>query len=711
MSRSAYFRLSERLQHGIASTLRWSELRPVQELTIEAVLAGKNAVVLAPTAGGKTEAAFFPILDLLHIAPEKSVGCIYVSPLRALLNNQEARLQELTRLVGISVFKWHGDVGSGPRKLFLSNPASVLMTTPESLEVMLMTGQAEKNHLFDQTRFVVIDEIHAFAADDRGAHLMALLERIQRTSNKDIQRIGLSATVGNPEELSAWMQGTSERERTVIDPPREKAARRVAVRYAAGEPEETAAAAVPIAHGKKSIFFTQGRAATEEVRQAFKSRDVDVFVHHSSVARDLREEAEDRFMRTETAATIVSTSTLELGIDVGDLDLVLQLDAPFTVSSFLQRMGRTGRRSGTTPHIEFFTSSPMNLLQSVALVNLASRKFIESVEPSSANLPVFLHQILAHIVGKVSVRRDVLWQSLQGPAPFRNIPRQDFDGIVDHLLAGGILEQVEHFLVLGEKGERIFGGMNFFDLYGVFETASEVVVKTRSGTKVGTLESMFVRRQKDESFTFLLAGRNWIAVEVDLQKNLVVAEPFGGTEAPKWHGAGGFLGREITEEMRNVLLSDQKFPFVDDLGREQIQRMRRESRTLLAKDRCPITFIGKSTRLYTYAGGRINATIAALVEDNSTCKVRDFGDLDITIEVAGTQSESYVREALLKIRDADKRLGREDLSRLVSEKNRARMSKFQPYLPPDLEGSYLAERLFDLRGAAELARNSEFATV
>lgn len=645
MSASAYFRLSPRLQHGIASTLRWSELRPVQELTVEAVLAGKNAVVLAPTAGGKTEAAFFPILNLLHLTPDKGVGCIYVSPLRALLNNQEDRLQELARLVGLSAFKWHGDVGGGPRKRFISNPASVLMTTPESLEVLLMTGQAEKNHLFEQTRFVVIDEIHAFAADDRGAHLMALLERIQRISNKDIQRIGLSATVGNPKDLSTWMQGTSRRERIIIDPPKEKVARRIAVRYVVGEPEETAAAAaVPIAHGKKSIFFTQGRAATEEVRQAFKSRDVDVFVHHSSVSRDLREEAEDRFMRTETAATIVSTSTLELGIDVGDLDLVLQLDAPFTVSSFLQRMGRTGRRSGSTPHIEFVTSKPANLLQSVALVNLASRKFIERVDPSPKNLPVFLHQILAHVVEKASVRRDKLWEFLQGPAPFRDIPRQEFDDVVGHLLTEGILEQVEHVLVLGERGERIFGGMNFFNLYGVFETASEVVVKTRSGTKIGTLESMFVRRQKDESFTFLLAGRVWIATEVDLQKNLVVAKPFAGAEAPKWHGAGGFLGREIAEEMRNILLSDQEFPFVDDLGREQIQQMRNECGPLLAEDRCPITYAGRSFRLHTYAGGRINATIVALLEDDGIKGVRDFGDLDITLRIANPSS---VRKALL----------------------------------------------------------------
>ena len=261
MSESAYFRLSERLQRGIVSALRWTEFRAVQELTIEAVLAGKNAIVLAPTAGGKTEAAFFPILDLLYLEPTEGVGCIYVSPLRALLNNQEGRVQQLARLVGLDAFKWHGDVGAGARNRFLDNPTSVLMTTPESLEVLLMGGRGEEYKLFDNLRFVVIDEIHAFAADDRGAHLMSLLERIQKTSETDVQRIGLSATVGNPEDLAAWMQGTSARKRTIVNPPRNQVRRRVAIRYS-GEGKDTTASAVPLAHGRKSIFFTQGRAAT-----------------------------------------------------------------------------------------------------------------------------------------------------------------------------------------------------------------------------------------------------------------------------------------------------------------------------------------------------------------------------------------------------------------------------------------------------------------
>lgn len=713
MYESSYFRLSERLQRGIVSALRWTEFRPVQELAIEAVLARKNAVVLAPTAGGKTEAAFFPVLDLLHLEPAEGVGCVYVSPLRALLNNQEGRVQQLARLVGLEAFKWHGDVGAGPRNRFLKTPTSVLMTTPESLEVLLMGGRGEKHRLFDRLRFVVIDEIHAFAADDRGAHLMALLERIRRVSEADVQRIGLSATVGNPEDLARWMQGTSEREWTVVDPPRSPARRRIAIHYAGGEPEETVASAVPLAHGRKSIFFTQGRAATERVRQAFGSRGVEVFVHHSSVSRDLREEAEGRFVGTEGAATIVSTSTLELGIDVGDLDLVLQLDAPSTVSSFLQRMGRTGRRDGTDQRMEFFTSNGDSLLQSVALVNLARRGFVEKITPSHANLPVFLHQILAQVVQRTSVGRSALWEALRGPSPFRRIDRATFDKMVEHLLQTGLLETVDRGLVFGSEGERAFGKMNFFDLYSVFETPAEVVVKTRDGRVVGTLETSFVRRMERERFTFLLAGSTWLAVDVDLNRGLVVAVPFAGGEAPRWHGAGGFLGYEVAEEMRSILIGNAEFPFVDEAGRKEIRRMSEELCPILRRDRCPITREGNKLRLHTYAGGRVNTTIAALLEMAKVAEVASLGDLEVDLKpsIGGAPGASLVRAELRGLRDANSRLTDAEKATLVSEKNRGRLSKFQPYLPPDLEGSYLAEMLFDLKGTAQFASESSFPIV
>ena len=710
MGNSAYFRLSKRLQHGISSALRWTALHPVQELTIEAVGAGKNALVLAPTAGGKTEAAFFPVLDALHSDPVRGVGCVYVSPLRALLNNQEHRVQRLAGLVGLEAFKWHGDVGAGPRNRFLKNPTGVLMTTPESLEVFLTSGRDLEHDLFGDLRFVVVDEIHAFAAGDRGAHLMAVLERLQGRSRSRMQRIGLSATVGNAEYLAEWLRGASERPCAVVDPPREPSPRRLVVRYVEGDIEKTAAAAVPIAEGRKSIFFTQGRAATERVRQAFELQGVPVFVHHSSVSKEFREEAEERFVGKEGPATLVSTATLELGIDVGDLDVILQLDAPTTVSSFLQRMGRSGRRPGTVPHIEFFTSNGESLLQAVALVNLARGGFVEGVEPSAENTPVLVHQILAHVLENSALRRDALWRALDGPPPFAAIGRETFDSVVDHLIGTDILRLLDGLLVFGEEGERAFGRNNFFDLYSVFETPWEVVVKTVDGRVVGRLETDFVRRMEGTTFTFLLAGRTWRAVDVDLDRALVVAAPFAGGEAPRWHGAGGFLGRDVAEEMRNVLLSDERYPFVDDAGREAIQGMREERKEILLNDRCPITREGSTLRLHAYAGGRINATIAAVLEARGVARAASIGDLELDLRAppGGTLAEPRVIAGLRELRDTDAHLAGTEIAALVGKKSRGRLAKFQPYLPPDLEAAYLAKELFDFAATAGFAKDSAF---
>ena len=710
MTASAYFRLSERLQRGIASVLKWSSLRPVQEATIDAVRGGNNALVLAPTAGGKTEAAFFPILDALHAQPTEGVGCVYVSPLRALLNNQEGRIDRLAGLVGLDAFKWHGDVPGGPRKRFLEQPADVLLTTPESLEVILMTGRASEHRLFEHLRFVVIDEIHALAADDRGAHLLAVVERLARLTNRDVQRVGLSATVGNPEGLARWMQGTSDRPWTVVDPPRERIPRRVAARHVGKGVEETAAEAVPLARGRKSIFFTQGRADTERIRQSFARLGVPAFVHHSSVSRELREEAEARFMGTEGPATLISTSTLELGIDVGDLDLVLQLDSPFTVSSFLQRMGRTGRRPGTHQHLEFFTSKEEPLLRAAALVNLARAGFVEVVEPSRANTPVFLHQILAQVVERSGVGRAALWRVLRGPSPFADIDRGAFDRIVEHLVQTDVLSEVDRVLTLGEAGERAFGGRNFFDLYSVFEASSEVTVKTPDGRVVGTLEMGYVWQMQGKEFAFLLAGTEWRATEVDLDRALVIAVPIAGGKAPQWGGGGGILGREVAEEMRRLLLVDEALPFVDEAGRSHLEGMRTQWRPLLGADRCPLVRNGDTLRIYTFAGGRINATLAALLESEGVASVGSFGGFGVDLKgpTGGRPDVETVRAALRRGRQADTRFSAAEKAGLVSEKVRGKLAKFQPYLPPDLEGAYLADRLFDLPGVARLAQDSEF---
>lgn len=407
---SAFSRFPARLQEAIVSRLGWTSLRPVQELAGVAILDGKNAVVLAPTAGGKTEASMFPALASLIEREPDGVGVIYVAPIKALLNNQNERLGTYAEMVGLRRFVWHGDVTDLEKRKFKKEPAEILMTTPESLEVMLDSPRFPVARVFADLRMVVIDEVHAMAGTDRGAHLMSVIERLAPMSKNDVQRIGLSATVGNPVEILAWLRGTSKREGVIIDPPKPKASRdlHVGLYTSVGDLSQQASGR---AAGKKSLFFCQSRALTETVADRMRGTGIDVFVHHSSVALDERRAAEERFHQG-TNACIVCTSTLELGIDVGDLDHVFQANAPSTVSSFLQRMGRTGRRSGTTANTTFLCEAPEATLQAIALIELARSGWVESVRVSGRCWPVLVHQVLAMTLQLGAVSAERCWEQL-----------------------------------------------------------------------------------------------------------------------------------------------------------------------------------------------------------------------------------------------------------------------------------------------------------
>ncbi len=274
------------------------------------------------------------------------VSVIYLSPIRALLNNQEERLRAYASLVGRRVFVWHGDTAQGARRRFLADPADVLLTTPESLEAMLMSSRVPARRLFAALKAVVDDEVHAFAADDRGAHLAALLQRVSRYCGRDVQRLGLSATVGNPEEILRWLAGTSERGGTVVDPARGERREAELVLDYVGHLENAARLVAQLHSGKKRLVFVDSRRRVERLTQLLRESGVETYLTHGSLAASERRLAERAFHEGRDCV-IVATSALELGIDVGDLDHVLQIDAPATVASFLQRLGRTGRRAGT----------------------------------------------------------------------------------------------------------------------------------------------------------------------------------------------------------------------------------------------------------------------------------------------------------------------------------------------------------------------------
>ena len=281
---SAFARFDPLLQEKIVSNLGWTSLRPVQELAAEAILDGKNCIVLAPTAGGKTEAAIFPVLSGCLTNQEIGLRALYVCPTRALLNNQEERLTRYADMLGLGAFKWHGDVTPSQKKQFLREECELVLTTPESLEVMLVSGNVPTARLFRNLKYVIVDEIHALAACDRGNHLLCVLERLRAYCKNDFQRIGLSATVGNPEHIMDWLQGSSVNPRALIDTPKTPAKKNIAVQLAT-EPGEIEEQVLAASKGLKSLLFCESRRLAEGIAGALKKTGEPVSVHHSSLSR------------------------------------------------------------------------------------------------------------------------------------------------------------------------------------------------------------------------------------------------------------------------------------------------------------------------------------------------------------------------------------------------------------------------------------------
>ena len=693
---SVFSRLPERLQHAIANELGFSSLRDVQELAGEAILDGKNAVVLAPTAGGKTEAAMFPVIGALLQAPPTGVGALYIAPIKALLNNQEIRLGQYTEMVGLRRFVWHGDTQPSDKAGFLRHPAELLMTTPESLEVMLMSPRVPADVLFADLRYAVIDEVHAFAGTDRGAHLMSVLERLATLSKHDVQRIGLSATVGNPEQIARWLGGSSSREHVVVDPPAPKAQRIIAI-CLREDAADFAREAVRQGRGKKSLFFCQSRSLTETVAEQMRGDDIEVFVHHGSVSREDRQAAEARFA-SGTNACIVATSTLELGIDVGGLDLVFQANAPSTVSSFLQRMGRTGRRPGALANMTFLCENAVSVVQSTALVRLASRGWVERVRDETRCWPVLVHQVLAMTQQHGGVSAERCWQQLERAPDFRGIRKEEYLELIEHMKREGYLFEAGGLLSMGEASERAFGKRNFLELYAVFSSPVLYRVMNESKRELGSLEQGFVDRLVEDMSAFLLGGHAWLVVSVDHRERTIRVKPAPRGKKPSWGGfVPQFLGREVCQEMRAVLASGEEYPFLDARAKAALGEWRDELGPLLGRSGDAMQLDGGTLTWWTFAGGRINQTLKYAIEWQGRWKVVP-DNLGLRIEGDGVSFAEAERVAGILKGDGFWEAA-ETKRRMLSAVPEYRLSKFQRVLPASWQVEMVGGYLLDFEGA------------
>lgn len=692
---SGFSSLRPALQYQIVNTLGWSGLRPVQELTIDAVLAGRNCVVLAPTAGGKTEASFFPVLSLMDEHDWRPVSTLYLSPIRALLNNQEDRVNRLAGLLGRRAFKWHGDVTPSRRKELLRNPTDILLTTPESLEAMMMSPRIPARQLFAGLRAVIIDEVHAFADDDRGAHLSAVLERLSRFCGHDVQRIGLSATVGNPQEILDWIAGSSAREGVVIDPPKPKVEPIIKLDHV-GSAANAAVVIKRLHPGRKRLVFVDSRRGVEELGRFLLESGVITYVTHGSLSVTARRDAEQAF-ETGSDCVIAATSALELGIDVGDLDHVLQLDSPSSVASFLQRMGRTGRRPGTTPNCTFLGLKDVRTLQAAAIIRLHRRGWVEPVRPRRRAYHIFAHQLMALAIQYRGVPRDVPWAWLRGASAFAEIEASEREAIVTHMLEQEILSDQEGRLWLGPRGERLYGKRNFGELYAVFSTPRLITVRS-DGRDIGTVDAQFLMGfdEADQTHAFTLAGRAWRILSIDWPRAVCAVAPAEHARNTRWSGSPQYLDHELCREMHAILVADEDDPTWSKRAAEVIRNLR-DTHQFLREEASPMTIEGEAITWWNYAGGRANLLLGAMLEAELGGKAVVRNE-SLTLKGDGGKSVVTLRQTLEGWRD-EGRPSAMDSVRFAAQGARNRVSKFEPCLPEEILAKLMADAVADPEGA------------
>ena len=597
----------------------WTQLRAVQAAACYAIFeTDDNLLLSAGTASGKTEAAFFPILSLFDEDPPASVGALYIGPLKALINDQFLRLNDLCEEADIPVWHWHGDVNRSHKDNLIKHPSGILQITPESLEAMLRHRHQDIVRLFGDLRFVVIDEIHSLMRGDRGAQVLCLLERLQRMSGVIPRRIGLSATIGDLEKAGAWLaSGTGRATQT----PRIEAkgtrwrislehfpmTETTGFRYKPTVKKNCLAPHMPhttppqyqevfedpelptdrapadadpgigyiFEHtaGHKCLVFCNSREECEVVTATLrqyceKNNEPDRFlIHHGNLSASLRETAESDMRDDSLFLTTCTTATLELGIDIGRLERAFQIDAPFTVSSFLQRMGRTGRR-GSPPEMWFVIREemalptaplpqliPWKLLQAISLVQLyLEERWVEPPNPDRLPYSLLYHQTMSVLATSGELRPNELAGRVLTLSPFRNIPAEDFRALLLHLLQIDHLQKTaEGGLIIGLAGERI---VNSYKFYAVFKEDELFTVRCGS-QELGTIVQPPPLGER-----IALAGHVWINIEIDYKKKLIFVEPVGGT-VPAFFGlCPGDLHTKVLQRMQRLLCERDTFPYM-----------------------------------------------------------------------------------------------------------------------------------------------------
>ncbi|GHV57313.1 ATP-dependent helicase [Spirochaetia bacterium] len=707
---------------------KWDELRDIQNECIGAVLDGEDHILIAArTASGKTEAAFFPVISVLAgFAAEAggrgsplgrrpaTVGALYIGPLKALINDQGERLKPLAALGEIPLWLWHGDAPDNQKKKLLANPAGILQITPESLEALLLRRPEKIKALFAELLFVIIDEVHAFMGSSRGSQILCQLARIETEAGCSPRRIGLSATLGDYREAMDWLSLGTNRQTVLINEGKTKRKVSIALDYfsqSKSEEQHYYEALYRQCRNLRCIIFTNSRLEAEETIAALRAVSArrhgedQYHIHHGSISAALRAETEKTLRESTRPITTAATATLEMGIDIGSLDRIIQIGPPLSVAGFVQRLGRSGRRTGK-PEIYFtcldeslHESFPWALLKTIAIIDLyLKEKWIEPAGNPGASLPYSLlyHQTLSILASLGEHSPAALAQRVLSLPVFSHITTEDYRELLTGLAASRLIEKTEEGgLIIGLEGERI---TTHYSFYSTFADSSEyrVLHGDRELGKVNFLPPL--------GNGIILGGRCWRVEKADPRNREILVSPSEAGSLRVWKGGGADIHPRVVQRMREILRGNEIYPYLSPSAASLLEDARRRAaeQGLGKKDENSRggSWTGRgggSFTIYPWLGSKGMRTLLLVLQHEDYRKTLGINSLyresDFALHIGSSLAMPLFREELKNI------FMRLNSDSLLRADQIPLTDKFDQYLPAELLIKQYAASMLDIKEA------------
>ena len=675
----------------------WTALRDIQENSIPPVLRRDTDVIIsASTAGGKTEAAFMPILSHILSNPSLGFDVLYVSPLKALINDQHRRLVDMTSGTNVNVTPWHGDIDASRKNHALKNPSGILIITPESLESFLINRNQLVKTAFGDLKYIVIDELHAFIGNERGRQLQSLLSRIEMITGNKPPRIAMSATFSNYDKVKIYLRPDGALPCEI--PSQGNGSHQTMILVKEYIPKDDRDVDGEIAEeiytklrGSNNLVFTNSRVAAENFAVMIGDRCEEEHVpnefrvHHGSLSKVEREAVEHELQKGETPVTAVCTSTLELGVDIGKVKSIGQIGVSNSVSGLRQRLGRSGRRDEPSILRVFSIEHPedagflydlrANLVQNIAVIELLRQKVYEEPAIAKPHLSTLIQQILSLVASFSGFYPKEGWEILCNKGAFRNITPEMFLDLLKCMGKKGLLSQLNTGqIIVGKEGERLLKKLDFYTAF--VAPIDYDVINNADSKRIGMVQSI-----PEVKAQIILAGKRWIVERVDeTSKNIYVSQiKTGGSisfasEMPE-------LDEVVTREMRNIYMAEDMYPYIDTASESHLELLK--AREYFIKNELNMKFYaGKS--LFTWAGAKVNRTIALM------CKLRVHQDVDYNHLIIFGMSPKHISNILSQPKPSG-----EELAALVSREDKEKQ-KYDHFLSDDLLNHEYASTYLDV---------------